>query len=84
MGMDKVGPHFSRGNGVLGMLPFKYLEESWRYEGEAGERERAAANRHCKLYFLGLPFKSLTPGLSSALLEADPSTPFRGLHQQRV
>ena len=67
MGMDKVGPHFSRGNGVFGMLPFKYPEESWRYERWAGERERAAANRDCKLYFLGL-----TPSLSSALLEADP------------
>jgi hypothetical protein len=41
VGMDKVGPHFSRGNGVLGMLPFKYLEESWRYERWVGERERA-------------------------------------------
>jgi hypothetical protein len=38
VGMDKVGLHFSRGNGVLGMLPFKYLEESWRYERWAGER----------------------------------------------
>ena len=42
---------------------------TWRslggVKGEAGERERAAANRHCKLYCLGL-----TPGLSPAFFEA--------------